>query len=196
MKQRLKAIQPHQAQTGARALLEGIEAELGMVPNLFRTMANAPAVLEAYMALSQALSGGILCEALREQIALTVSEANGSDYCVAAQAAIARAVGLTDEAIADSRRASCPDSRTAAALQFARAVVQKRGRVSDAELRAVRRVGYGDGEIAEIVANVMRATFSNYFNHVAEPEVDFPEVLPLPETFDVSEDINQKRKEP
>ncbi len=63
-------------------------------------------------------------------------------------------------------------------------------------MRAVRQVGDGDGEIAEIVANVMRATFSNYFNHVAEPEVDFPEVLPLPETFDVSEDIKPTRKDP
>ena len=194
--QRLRAIEPHQADSRARELLGEIENELGRVPNLFRTMANAPAVLEAYMALGQALSGGVLCEALREQIALTVSECNGSDYCLAAQAMIAQAVGLTDEAIADSRRASCPDSRTGAALQFARAMVQKRGRVSDAELRAVRRVGYGDREIAEIVANVMRATFSNYFNHVAEPEVDFPEVLPLPETFDVSEDIKPTRNDP
>ena len=60
----------------------------------------------------------------------------------------------------------------------------------------VREAGYGDGEISEIVANVAKNIFTNYFNHVAQTEVDFPEVPPLPETFDVSEDIKPTRKDP
>lgn len=179
---RLRAIDPARAEEDARELLAGIQDELGMVPNLLRTMANAPAVLTAYLGLGQALARGVLPETLRQQIYLAVSEANRSEYCLAAQAAMGRTAGLTEEDLADSRRASCPDSRIRAALQFARAIVASRGRVSDDDLRCVRRAGHRDREIVEIIANVMCATFSNYFNHVAETEVDFPPVSPLDRT--------------
>ena len=36
--------------------------------------------------------------------------------------------------------------------------------------------GYTDGDIAELVANVAANIFTNYFNHVARTEVDFPRV--------------------
>jgi alkylhydroperoxidase family enzyme len=53
-------------------------------------------------------------------------------------------------------------------------IVEKRGRVSDEDVARVRYAGHTDAEIAEIVANVAVNIFTNYFNHVAETEVDFP----------------------
>ena len=38
----------------------------------------------------------------------------------------------------------------------------------------MRRAGYTDGEVGEIVAKVALNIFTNYFNHVADTEVDFP----------------------
>jgi alkylhydroperoxidase family enzyme len=52
--------------------------------------------------------------------------------------------------------------------------VEQRGVVSDEELALVRAAGYTDGEIAEIVAHVALNTLTNYFNLVAQTEVDFP----------------------
>ena len=191
--QRLRAIHPGDTDPEARQLLDAVADELGMVPNLFRTMANAPAVLSAYVAFGESLSRGVLASSLGQQIALTVSEANGCEYCVAALATTGRAAGLTEEVITDSRGASCPDSRTAAALGFARAIVVGRGRVSNREVHNLRRAGFADREIAEIVGHVVHAIFSNYFNLVAQTEVDFPEVPPLAKTFDQSENFNQTR---
>ncbi len=68
------------------------------------------------------------------------------------------------------------DGQTRAALQFARAVVEKRGQVSDEDLDDVRAAGYGDPQIAEIVAVVALNIFTNYFNHVAATDIDFPVV--------------------
>ena len=68
------------------------------------------------------------------------------------------------------------DPKLDAALVFARKVVEKRGLVSDEDIAAVRGAGHDDGAIAEIVANVAANLFSNYFNHVAQTEVDFPKV--------------------
>jgi hypothetical protein len=51
-----------------------------------------------------------------------------------------------------------------------------RGEVSDQAVTRVKAAGYSDGDIAEIVANVVVNIFTNYFNHVAPTEVDLPVV--------------------
>ena len=82
--------------------------------------------------------------------------------------------GLTAEQIQDSRRGTAVDPKTDALLQFARRVVDARGRISDSDLDAVREAGFDDGAIAEVVANVGLNVFTNYFNNVAETDIDFP----------------------
>ena len=72
--------------------------------------------------------------------------------------------------------------RTDAILAFSNELVEKRGWASDASLDRLREVGLGDAEIAEVVATVALNTFTNYFNHVAGTEVDFPAAAPLPAT--------------
>jgi uncharacterized peroxidase-related enzyme len=153
-----------------------VSDKYGMVPNLVRTLANSPAALRGYLALGEALEGGALPAKLREQIALTVSEANDCGYCVAAHCAIGQSAGLSDNELTDARRSSSPDSKSDVALNFAKQLVENRGWVGDDKVDRVRRAGYGDGEIAEIVAIVAWKTFANYFNHVAETEIDFPVV--------------------
>ena len=71
------------------------------------------------------------------------------------------------------------DPREQAALALAERIVTERGHVSDDDIDVVRQAGYTDGEITEIVANVALNIFTNYFNHVAETEVDFPAAPPL-----------------
>ena len=179
---KINAINPDTAKGPAKELLDGVEAKLGFTPNLLRTMANSPTVLNAYLNFSSALGIGILPAKLREQIALTVAEANECNYCLAAHAAVGKTVGLNDETIQDSRRAQSPDRKEAAALQFAQKLVVGGGWVSDEDLIRMRRSGFNDGEITEIVANVALNLFTNYFNHVAGTEVDFPAVAELTPT--------------
>lgn len=177
---RIQAIQPETASGKAKELMDVVQKKYGMVPNLIRTFANSPAVLETYLGFS-ALDSGVLSPALQERIALTVGEANGCGYCLAAHSAIGKMVGLSEEQIIDSRNASSTDSKVEAALRFAKAVVDSRGLVSDEDITRVRQAGYGDEEITEIVANVVKNIFTNHFNHVAETVVDFPEVPALAE---------------
>ena len=175
---RLKAIDSKHAEGKAKDLLNQVQNKLGMTPNIMRTMANSPAVLQAYLGFSEALRG-VLPAKLREQIALTVAEANNCNYCLAAHSAIGRSVGLSDETILDSRKGFSTNSKDEAALRFASRLVENRGFVTDEDVTGLRDAGYGDEEIAEIVANVTFNIFTNYFNHVAVPEVDFPQVKEL-----------------
>jgi uncharacterized peroxidase-related enzyme len=176
---RFKAISPESATGKAKDLLDAVNAKLGMVPNMMRAMANAPAVLEGYLSLSGALGKGTLSARTREQLALAVGQANQCDYCVAAHAAIGRAVGLTAEQIRDSRLGTAVDSRADALIRFARKLVDTRGRVPHGDIDGVREAGFDDGTIAEVVANVALNIFTNYFNHVAGTEIDFPKIPAL-----------------
>ena len=171
---RLQPVNKDTADSATAKLLGTVEKKMGTVPNIIATMANSPAVANAYLGFSQSLSTGSLSPRLREQIALVVGETNGCGYCVAAHTALGKRAGLSEQETCDARRAVAADSKEGAAVEFARKIVAERGYVSDTDVQQVRQAGYTDGEIAEVVANVALNVFTNYFNHVAETEVDFP----------------------
>jgi len=176
---RLNTVDPTHAEGKAKSLLDTVKTKMGMVPNLMKVMANSPAVLEGYLGVSGPLAGGALSPKLKQLLALTVGQANGCDYCLSAHTLIAKNVGLTEEQIRAGRQGTSADPKTAAALEFARGVVRQRGKITADDLAAVRKVGYTDGEIAEIVAHVALNIFTNYLNNVADTEIDFPKVEPI-----------------
>ena len=182
---RIQQIVPESANGKAKELLDAVKGKLGLVPNMTRAMANAPAVLEGYLSFSGALGKGGLSAKDRERIALTVGQANGCDYCLAAHSTIGKMVGLTPDQILDSRRGTSVESKSAAIVQLARKVWGKQGRVTDAELADARIAGLDDAAIAEVVANVALNIFTNYFNHVAETDIDFPKAEPIVDHHEV-----------
>ncbi|HWP67013.1 MAG TPA: carboxymuconolactone decarboxylase family protein [Candidatus Limnocylindria bacterium] len=180
MMTRIPPIDPKTATGRAKELLDGVHRALGMTPNLLRTMAQAPAVLDAHLTLGRVLGSGTLSPKTREAIALATAGANGCAYCASAHAAISQRMQVPREEIDAHLAAHSSDPKLAALLGFALAVVTRRGRVSDAELAAARAGGATDGELLEVVANVAANTLTNYVNHVAGTEIDFPPVDPSP----------------
>jgi len=176
---RLTTVDPATATGDTKELLDAVKHTLGMVPNMTRAMATSRAALDAYLQLSGALAKGTLSARVREQIALAVAEANGCGYCLAAHTAVGKAVGLTPEQIRDARLGTAVDGKSAALVRFARRVADARGKVTDADLTAVRAAGWGDGAVAEVVANVALHLFTNSFNLVADTALDFPPAVPL-----------------
>jgi len=172
-------IQPvnHETATGTtRELLDGVQKKFGKVPNMLGTLAHSPAALQAFLSLGDVLGAGELPAKLREQIALAVAGTNGCEYCASAHKAIGAGAGISaDEALANVR-GQASDPKTQAAIDFATTIVEKRGWISDDDFQAVRQAGFGDGAISEIIAAVALNTYTNYFNHIAQPEVDFPRV--------------------
>jgi uncharacterized peroxidase-related enzyme len=174
---RLTPLDPGAATGEAKDLLDGIQAAFGMTPNMARTMARNPAVLKGWIDLNGAL-GRTLTRQLGEQIAIAVAEDNGCGYCLSAHTAIGGLVGIDEHELAHNRTGESHDPKVTAALKFAQAVNAKRGDVSDDDLAQVRAAGYDDADIAAIVGHVAINVLTNYFNLVAQPVVDFPEVTP------------------
>ena len=171
---RLFPIDRATAPAATQQLLADVDDKLGTTPNLIATLAQSPAAARSYLCMSDELAAGLLAEPLRQQIALTVSQANRCEYCVAGHAAIGISVGLTNDEIRDARLGASPDRKTEAVLRFARRIVEQRGSVSDDDVREMRAAGNGEAEIVEVIANVALIIFSNYFNLVARTEIDFP----------------------
>lgn len=173
---RLTTVDPATAEPQARALLGRVERALGSTPNMMRAMANSPAVLDAYLQFSGALSKGRLPGRVQEQIALVAAVENDCGYCLAAHTVLGARAGVSEDDLVAGRSGQASDPKAAAALTFARAVLATKGFVTDDDLAAVRTAGYTDGEIGEIVAAVALNTFTNYFNSVGQTELDFPAV--------------------
>lgn len=162
------------APTTVAQQLEAVQRALGLVPNLVATLAQAPAALDAYLQFSGALAKGRLDAKTRERIALTTAQLNACDYCLSAHTAIGKHAGLTSQEIDAARDARGATPRESAIAQFVRRLVDTRGRVDAAELAAVRAAGLSDGDVIEVVVNVALNLLTNYVNHVAGTDIDFP----------------------
>ena len=62
-------------------------------------------------------------------------------------------MGLDEDAILSAREGHLRDPKTDVALKFARAVIDKRGDVSDADVQAARDADFSEGEVGEIIAH-------------------------------------------
>ncbi len=173
---RLNTINPDTATGRAAELLTAVKSNMGAVPNLTKVMANQPAVLEAFLGLGEALSKGSFDPKIREAIALTVAGANRCDYCASAHSAISKSLKVEPSEIDSRLKGQSADPKLAALLSFAKTIVKKQGLVSDDDLAAVRDAGYDDGAITEVTAHVAANIFTNYINHVAQTDIDFPVV--------------------
>ncbi len=173
---RIAAIDPNAATGLAKEVLAAVEAKFGMVPMMARVMAQSGAVVAGWAALDDALAKGTLGTRSFALIALAVAQANSSSYCLAAHTAIGGTVGLTAEEKLAARGGHAEDEKEAAALQLALAVLSTRGAVSDDVLALARAAGLSDAEVTEVVAHVALNVFTNFFNRLADTEIDFPRV--------------------
>jgi uncharacterized peroxidase-related enzyme len=169
---RIAPINPATATGRAKEIFDGPLA--GKHFNIFKSMAAGPASLDAYLALSGAVSKGELSAKEREVVQLAVGEATNCGYCVSAHTAIGKSVGLSEPQTIEARRGKLADAKLDALAKFALSIHEKKGHVSDADVNAFKHAGYTDGQVAEVVANYALAIYTNYFNHVNDTPVDFP----------------------
>lgn len=161
----------------AARLLTQVKNTLGLVPNMTKVMANSPALLKAYLALSGAVSDGVLPAATRERLAISTAQLNGCEYCLSAHTHIGATIAKVDIAELDAARtARSDDPHIAALLQLSNEIAENNGDVSRDGLQAARQHGVSDEEIAEVVANLALNVLTNYFNLLADVDNDWPVV--------------------
>jgi AhpD family alkylhydroperoxidase len=137
-------ITPSEATGLNKQLFDGLQSKLGMVPNL------------------------------AQQLAVAVANENRCDYCLSAHNVLGSLQGLTKPELEAAQFGESADKKDAAILSFALNVVEHRGHLAAEEVETLRAAGVTDQEIVEVIATVAINIFTNYFNHIAGTEIDFP----------------------
>lgn len=177
---RLQPIDPANAEGKTKEMFNAIQGKLGTIPNMMKTMAQSPAVLEGYLALSGALNGGSIKPKTGELIALAVAESNQCDYCLSVHSFIGEnMMKVNPDILLEAREGRSADGKTSAILKLAKDLVDKNGLVDDADVNAAKNAGLSQAEIAETIAHVALNILTNYFNNAAKTELDFPQAVAL-----------------
>ncbi|WP_247041515.1 carboxymuconolactone decarboxylase family protein [Arthrobacter rhizosphaerae] len=113
------------ASVNQQPLWDRLEAERKMpTANIFRSLANAPVLLDAFLSYANAMrDGSLLSPKLRELAILSVGHATGSEYEIAHHQSHGRKAGLTDEqlaAVADAQDPELFDEAERAVIALAR----------------------------------------------------------------------------
>lgn len=173
---RITLTNPADATGSVEQNLAEIKSAFGVVPNMFKAVANSPAALASMWGSFAALGGGRLGAKLGEQIAVAVADRNNCRYCLAAHTGLGKKAGATAEEMAAAQAGRSDDARTQAALTFAIALVDKRADIATADVDALRSAGFDDETVVEIIAHVALNLFTNYINVALDVPVDFPGV--------------------
>lgn len=158
------------------ASLDAIRRKLGMLPNLHATFAQSPTLLQAYLGFAETLGRGRLTLRQRELIALALAQTNGCQYCLSAHSLSSRGAGLSDAVVQAARSGKAEAQQEQALLSLALGMLEQRGRVSDELLAAARSAGLDDGQILEVLGQVVLNLLTNFGNNLAQTRIDFPVV--------------------
>ena len=128
--------------------LDSFTENIGFTPNVIGIFTQNPIVFNAWATLFASLSKSLDMKT-HDSTGLAVSEVNGCDDCPMVHSFDAE---LPAEEFTLPREGLSAEPKREAAIRFARRVIETRGKVSDAELKAVRAAGYTDVDVMEIIA--------------------------------------------
>ena len=155
-------------------LIEKSKAAFGRLPGLHAVMAGAPALLDGYQVLHRLFAEETSFDADEKTVVWqTINVAHECHYCVPAHTGIAKAMKVSDE-ISNALRdeTPLPSAKLEALRSLTLAMLESRGRPSDAQMQAFLDAGYNQRHVLEIILGLAQKVMSNYTNHIAETPVD------------------------
>ncbi len=169
----VKPLNEQNAPEAARKVLAEVRKKFGFVPNLLGNMANAPALLKAYLSVSALFDETSLTPTERQVVLLAASAKNNCTYCVAAHSAIAGMQKVPQDVVTSLRnRQPIADARLEALRRFVEEVVETRGWPSETTSKRFLEAGYSESQALEVLLGVGQKTLSNYTNHLAHTALD------------------------
>lgn len=164
------------APAASQETLRHLEKRFGRVLNIHGEMAHSPVVLAAYAGVNAAIAEhGTFDARTREAIALAVGAVDRCTYCQSAHTMAAKSAGFTEaETIAIRRGDADVEPKLAALLQVVRETAAEVGEVSDDAWGKALAAGWTDTQLTEVFVHVAANLYTNYFNHFARTELDFP----------------------
>lgn len=170
----IQLLESDQASIETQELYAALKNQLGTVPNVYKVYGHSSAALKANLLLDETLSKGQLTGKEIEVVALTVSEFNACEYCIAAHTVVGKMHGLTESDTEDVRRGRIENKKYQALIDFSLAVLEAKGKVDEKKIEDFYAAGYDEGSIVEVIGQIAKNVFNNYTNHLASTPIDFP----------------------
>lgn len=173
----------------AKEVLQWYVKNFQFVPNLAGVMAESPALMRSYWQLQVNLQTlGTLSPPEDNVVQMTMAMENKCQYCVAGHHMAGKVFfGSTEEQLQAIRaKSELPEAKFNALRDFALAVANSKGRVTDTQLQAFLDAGYTRAQALDVVGNLAAKVMSNFANQLALTPLDeqtkaFAEGLPFKE---------------
>ena len=153
--------------------LEALQGAFGMLPNLVGAMSTSSVLISSLVGLFQKVHGGSFSEDQIQVLLLTNAVTNASAWPVAFHTALALKAGVDPADVKAIReRATPPNPRSAALSTLARTLIEKRGRLDDADVSRFLEAGFDKARLLEVIGVVAASTITNYTGSVTKPTVE------------------------
>ncbi len=166
----------HNAETApadSKDLLRQTEQRIGMIPNLYGVLAEAPVAAEAYDRLSGLMMQSSFSPTERHVVWFTLNSYHGCDYCMAAHTFLAKGEKVPEHVIETARATGrYADAKLETLRDFTLAIAENRGWVSPDALASFLDAGFTKQNVLEIVVAIAHKVISNYTNHIVATPVD------------------------
>ncbi|MDE1006052.1 MAG: carboxymuconolactone decarboxylase family protein [Paraburkholderia fungorum] len=162
-----------------QAIFDKLKSSLGMVPNLYATLAHSEHALGSYLAFQNAKSS--ITGKAREIVNLVVSQVNDCEYCLAAHTVIGKMNGLTDEQMLEIRSGTASfDQKFDALARLVKNIAVNRGHADQALVEAFFAAGWSKANLVDTIVVIGDKTVTNYLHGTTRVPVDFPAAPQLP----------------
>ncbi|HEY9003377.1 MAG TPA: carboxymuconolactone decarboxylase family protein [Mucilaginibacter sp.] len=156
-----------------QAIFDNLNKAIGMVPNLYATMAYSENALGNYVTFQGGKTS--LRGKEKEAVNLIVSQVNGCIYCLSAHTMLGKMHGLTDEQIIEIRKGSASfDAKLDALVKLAKNITETKGKADSALVDNFFAAGYNEGSLIDLVMLIGDKTIMNYLHNLTHVTVDFP----------------------
>jgi AhpD family alkylhydroperoxidase len=168
-----------------QAIFDQLKGKLGMVPNLYATLAHSEHALGNYLAFQNAKS--TITGKAREVVNLVVSQVNDCAYCLAAHTVIGGMVGFTPEQVLEIRagRASF-DGKLDALARLVRNIAENRGHADPELVDRFLAAGWTKENLVDAIVVIGDKTVTNYLHATTRVPVDFPAAPALAARLDAA----------
>jgi len=156
-----------------QAMFDALKGQLGMVPNLYATLAHSENALGTYLALQSAKSS--ITGKAREVVNLVVSQVNFCAYCLAAHTVIGGMVGFEAEQIMEIRHGRGSfDPKLDALAKMTKDITANRGHGDQKLVEAFFAAGWTPENLVDAIVTIGDKTVTNLLHAAAKVPVDFP----------------------
>jgi len=157
-------------------LIERSIRTYGFLPKLHAVMAAAPATYQAYLDTFELFEKKTTLTPLEQQVVFQTSNyENNCHYCMPGHTFIMKLSEMPDEVI-EALREGLPikDARLQALRLYTQRLLEKRGHLSEAEIREFIAAGYTPRQSLEVLVGLAAKLLSNFTNALAKTELDDP----------------------